>query len=256
MVAPLTKSLQKQQDLQLLRDGAPALLLLTEGLIDADPENPKLLIAGIKAFASYANILQEDGEEERAAALSNKAGEYGLRLLSQLPRMKNISNISAKEIPPVLSRIKKKHLPSLFWGAYGWASWVRHQNGSPASLAALPVIELLMQRVIELDETFYYGGAHIFLGALYGSRPPMYGGKPEISRDHFERALMIGRRSFFVAHIAYADSYARMTFNRELYESLLQEVINGSNDDPQIISANQLAKKTARRLLSRIDEIF
>ena len=49
-------------------------------------------------------------------------------------------------------------------------------------MADLPIIEYIMLKVVELEDSYYYGGAHIFLGAYYSSRPPMFGGKPVESR--------------------------------------------------------------------------
>ena len=48
-----------------------------------------------------------------------------------------------------------------------------------------------MNFVVATDSTYYYGGAHLFLGTLYGSRPKILGGDPAIAKDHFETALRI-----------------------------------------------------------------
>ena len=123
-------------------------------------------------------------------------------------------------------------------------------------MADLPIVELIMLRVVELDGSYYYGGAHIFLGSYYGSRPQIYGGKPKESRKHFERALAINKRQFLLTQVAYANTYARMMFDRELYLKLLQEVIDRPVTDSDMASSNALAKQMAKKLLGQVDEIF
>jgi len=47
-----------------------------------------------------------------------------------------------------------------------------------------------------------------------------------------------------------------MTFDRDLYASLLNEVINHPTAVDDLAAANTLAKQMARNLLNKIDEIF
>ena len=123
-------------------------------------------------------------------------------------------------------------------------------------MADLPIVEQIMLRVVELDESYYYGGAHIFLGAYYGSRPKMFGGKPEASRQHFERALVLNDRKFLLTHVAYAETYARAMFDRELFLKLLTEVTNQPLLNSDMASSNKLAKIKAEKLIVQIDDFF
>ena len=91
LLDPLTLSLKKQTDLQLLQDGVPSLLLLLDGLIASDPDNERLLMTAAKAYGAYATVLYEEGQVERAVTVSSKAKEYGINLLKQLPGLQNIN---------------------------------------------------------------------------------------------------------------------------------------------------------------------
>lgn len=254
---PISVSLQQQKDIALLKDGAPSLLLMIDGFIQANPDNSDLLLDGAKAYAAYASALGELGEKERAVTVSKKAKTYGVSLLDHLQKINPVRKKSVEELQKDLQGIKGKDIDKLFWGAYGWATWISLQNGSPAALADLPRVEQIMLRVLELDDNYYFGAPHIFLGYYYGSIPPMYGGKPEESRIHFERALSISKRNFLAVQVAYAETYAKMQFDRELYENLLQEVLDRPVDIiPELISGNQLAKMRATILLDTVDEYF
>lgn len=256
LLDPLTLSLQKQTDLQLLQDGVPSLLLLLDGLIASDPDNERLLMTAAKAYGAYATVLYEEGQVERAVTVSSKAKEYGINLLKQLPGLQNINNNTLGEIDQSLGKISPGRVGSLFWGTYGWAIWIQYQEGAPAAMADLPIVEQIMLRVVELDESYYYGGAHIFLGAYYGSRPQMFGGNPEASRQHFERALALNDRLFLLTHVAYAETYARTMFDRELYLELLTEVIEQPLADSDMASSNKVAKVKAEKLIVQIDDFF
>ncbi len=254
LLDPLTLSLQKQTDLDLLRDGAPSLLLILDGLIAGNPDDKRLLMAATKAYGAYGAALYEDGEIERAVNMSIKARDYGISLINQLPGLEKINGRTLSEIDQALAEISPKQAGYLFWGAYGWATWIQYQDGAPAAMADLPIVEHIMIRIVELDESYYYGGAHIFLGSYYGSRPRMYGGKPEASRKHFERALEINKRLFLLTQVAYAETYARMAFDRVLYLQLLTEVIEQPLTDSDMASSNTLAKVMAEKLIAQVDE--
>lgn len=256
LLDPLTLSLQKQTDLQLLEDGAPSLLLLLDGLIASDPGNVPLLMTATKAYGAYATILYEEGNPERAVNMSVKARDYGISLIRRLPNLDNIAGQALAETKKELAKIGPDRIGYLFWGAYGWATWIQYQEGGAAAMADLPIVELIMLRVVELDESYYYGGAHIFLGSYYGSRPQIYGGRPDASRRHFERALQINHRQFLLTQVAYAQTYARMMFDRELYLSLLTEVLTYPLQDSDAASSNKLAKVMAEKLIAQVDDFF
>jgi hypothetical protein len=84
----------------------------------------------------------------------------------------------------------------------------------------------------------------------------MYGGKPDTSRKHFERALEINKRSFLLTQVAYAQTYARLMFDRELYLKLLTEVIEQPLVDSDMASSNKLAQVKAEKLINQVDEFF
>ena len=256
MLEPLTISLEKQTDLDLLQEGAPSLLLLIDGLIAADPGNDRLLMTATQAYGMYASVLAEHGKAERAVNMSIKARDYGISLINRLPGLENLNGQTLADLEMALAKIKPDKVGYLFWGAYGWAVWIEYQEGAPAAMADLPIVERIMLRIVELDESYYHGGAHIFLGAYYGSRPQIYGGKPEESRKHFERALAINKRKFLLTQVVYAQTYARMMFDRQLYLQLLTEVIEQPLTDSSMAASNKLAKVRAAKLITQVDEYF
>jgi hypothetical protein len=148
-------------------------------------------------------------------------------------------------------------MESLFWTTFAWGGMISQALSKPQSLADLPRVEAMMERVLQWDETYYFGGPHLFLGTLQASRPPFFGGDPESAKEHFERALKIGNRRFLTVQLKYALTYAVTVQDRDLFVSLLTEIKKASPDAlPEERLSNTLAIKKAAVLLADVDEYF
>ncbi len=86
--------------------------------------------------------------------------------------------------------------------------------------------------------------------------PPTLGGKPELAKKHFERAIAISKGENQIVKVLYAEKYARMLFDRKLHDELLQQVVNSKAGPPDLILTNTLAKQRAAELLLSADDYF
>ncbi len=252
IINPAVGNLQKQSDINLVCEGAPSYLLMIDSLVESSPQNKGLLLNATQAYSgSTAALVSCNASPDRIIAISSKAHRYGKRLLSlYLP----VEGGAGDKLDDALSTLSAKDGRYLFWGAFGWLSWVQHQQGSPASMVDLIVIEKIMRRLLYLDETIENGSPHLFFGALYGAKPALIGGDPELSRFHFERALEISNRSYLIVQTTFAETYCRMTFDQKMHDALLQEVIDFPLEkSPSQTLVNQIAKRKAKQLL---DEKF
>jgi hypothetical protein len=75
----VARAAAKQHDPTIIRAGSPAYLMLVDGLIEAYPNNSRLLVAGCKAYTSYASAFLEDEDQGKASPLYAKAKHYGFR---------------------------------------------------------------------------------------------------------------------------------------------------------------------------------
>ena len=255
-VSGIVDGFNYQNDIELVCDGSSSYLLLLDSMLAKDPTDASKLANTTKAYSAYVNVVEEcNHPPERGAVLSIKAKDYALRLLEEDLAIKRSDNL--EELTAKLQKTDDDDVESLFWGAYGWGQWISYQQGAPAAVIDLPKLEMIMKRVVELDETFYNGGAHIFLGIYYSLKPSALGGDPEASRNHFERALEIGGRRFLPTQVAYAEYYARMAHDRELYQKLLGEVIAFDiSSFPDQTLGNLVAQKQAAKMLEKTDEYF
>jgi tetratricopeptide (TPR) repeat protein len=252
----VAKSSYRQSDLRLLREGMPAYLMLLDGMIETWPDNEQLLITAAQTYSSFASLFVEDQDNEYAKALFGKGKDYTLRSLEK-KGVKAPLQSSFEEFEKNLKILGKKDVLYLFWGATCWANWIRMNLDSMEALAELPKVQSMMQRVLELDEGYYYGGAHLFMGIWLASRPKIAGGDLKKAQEHFLKALDLGKGKFLMAYVYYANYYARQALDKDLFLSTLQKVLETPADvSPDLTLLNTEAKKEAKRLLDRVGEYF
>jgi len=246
----------KQSDLRILREGMPAYLMLMDGMIQAWPDNDQLLIAGAQSYSSFASLFVEDRDEAYAQVLYARGKEYALRSL-EIRGLKNPLQRPFDDFKEALRSLGKKDVSYLFWSATCWANWIRLNLDSMEALSELPKVEWMMQRVLELDEGFYYGGPHLFMGIWYASRPKIAGGDLKKAQEHFMKALDLGQGKFLMAYVYYAKYYARKMMDKELFISTLQKALETpAETSPDLILINTVAKKEAKELLSQVGDYF
>jgi hypothetical protein len=252
----VARSSYRQSDLRLLREGMPAYLMLLDGMIEVWPDNEQLLITAAQTYSSFASLFVEDRDKEYAKALFGKGKDYALKSLEK-KGVKDPLQSSFEEFEKGLKALGKKDVLYLFWGATCWANWIRMNVDSIEALAQLPKVEWMMQRVLELDEGYYYGGAHLFMGIWLASRPKIAGGDLKKAQDHFLKALDFGKGKFLMAYVYYANSYARQALDKDLFISTLQKVLETPADvSPDLTLLNTEAKREAKELLDHVEEYF
>lgn len=252
----VAKASSQQSDLRVLQEGMPAYLMLIDGMIQSWPDNEQLLVAGAQSYSSFASMFVEDQDKEYANLLYGRGRQYALRSL-ELRGLKDPLQKPFDDFMQGLKRFKKKDVPILFWTATCWANWIRLNLDSMEALSELPRVEAMMKRVLELDEAFYYGGAHLFMGIWYASRPKIAGGDLKKSQEHFLKALDLGKKKFLMAYVYYANHYARKMADKELFVSTLQKVLETpAETSPDLILVNTIAKRQANELLSHREEYF
>ena len=256
LLEDVARASYKQSDLKLIREGMPSYLMLIDGMVEAVPENKQLLITAAQSYASYASAFIQDEDKAYAVELYAKAKTYALRALEQNGFKDPVSR-TFEDFETGLQAMQEKDVPYLFWAASCWGSWISLNRGSMAAMAELPRVVAMMKRVLVLDETFYYGGAHIFMGILEASKPRIAGGDLAIARDHFQRAVELGEGKFLMTQIYYADYYARKAFDRELYIATLEEVLNTPADIvPELTLLNSVAHTRAQKMIDTVDDYF
>ncbi len=249
--------LNEESDLDIAEKSAASNLKLLEAMIKSDPENEKLLRLATMGYSSYALGFVEDDSPERARNLYLRSKNFGMQLLNKNKAFAKATSGDLENFSNALQTFSKEDIPALFWTGIGWGSYVSLSLTEPEALADLPKVEAIMKYVAEKDSSYFYGGAHFFLGALYGSRPKVLGGNPDEAKKHFEKCLHINGGKFLMSYVYYARTYAVQIQDQNLFKELLSKVDEASIDVlPEARLSNAIAKKKAEKLRNQLNDLF
>ena len=251
----LTSAVLDQNDPETVRQGAPAYLLLIDGLIADNPKNAELLMAGAGLYSSYAGAFVDD--PERASRLSRKGRDYGWAAWCRIEKDAcEIWSAPYEDFERVVNGMERKEVPVLFSAGVAWASWIRANTDDWSAVADKARVDAMMQRVVVLDETYEGGSAFLYLGILATLLPEAMGGKPEQGRADFERVIELSDGRNLTAKVLLARSYARLVFDRDLHDRLCREVIDADPVAPGLTLTNTMAQEEARALLGSSEDYF
>lgn len=256
IISSQIESIREERDVGFAEKAIPASLKMLEGFGKEDPDNVWILENLAEGFCGYAFSFLEDIEPVRASGLYLRGKNYALRAL-EIQSNKKWNGLSLEEFSERLKEVDLPQQVALFWVGQCWGSWISLNLDSVQALSDLPRVEILMNRVLELDPSFHHAGPHVFLGAFYGGRSHMLGGNPDKARNHFEKALKITKGKYLLIPLLYSKTYAVQNQDKELFEMQLKKIVQTSVDVfPEQRLANQIAKRKAEILLGKIDELF
>ena len=251
----LSATILEFDDPETIKKGLPAYLILMSSMIKGDPENADLLESGAKLYGAYASGFTDTEESKRS--LANRAFEYASRAMCiRDERFCELKSFSYFEFEMLLASIEKSQAEHLFVFVSSWAGVIEANSSDWNAVAELPKVKAGIQRVLDIDETVSNGNAHLYMAVMESILPPTLGGKPELAKKHYERAIEISNGSNQMARVFYAEKYARMLFDRELHDKLLQQVVDADIGPKEQTLINTLAKQRAAELLDNADDYF
>ncbi|VAW53167.1 FIG00610130: hypothetical protein [hydrothermal vent metagenome] len=251
----LSATILEFDDPETIKRGVPAYLILMSSMIKGDPDNPDLLESGAQLYGAYASSFADT--EASKKALANRAFRYANHAMCI--RDKNFCNVrglSFFEFEKRLDTVEREQAESLFIFVSSWAGYIEANSSDWNAIAELPKVKAGIQCVLEVDETVSNGNAHLYMAVMESLLPATLGGKPELAKKHFDRAVELSNGKNLMAKVLYAEKYARMKFDRDLHDKLLQEVIESDNGPSDLVLINTIAKQKAEELLLDGDEYF
>lgn len=143
--------------------------------------------------------------------------------------------------------IDENSLESSFWLAANYGSFGQ-EKGIMKSLALVTPIRDLCERVIEMDEVYFYGGPWRILGRLYNKAPgfPFSIGDNEKAEECLLKAVELGPK-FYLNHLFLAELYISKRDKesaREQLEWIIEAPLNKNHE-----REDEGYKEEARRLL-------
>jgi len=255
MAANLSSAIMNQDDPDIVRDGAPAYLLLLDSFIAGSPDNPAMLAAAAELYAAYGVIFVAD--PERADRLTQRALGYGQRSLCASNKAAcGINELSFQEFEIVLNTLDKKDAASLFTYGLSSIAYIKVHSDDWGAMTKLPAVESALKRVQALDPQYESVQVDHLLAVLNTIRPPALGGNFEAGKAHFEQALALSNGKDLSINVDYARYYARTLYDRELHDQLLNDVISAEPIQEGYTLFNTLAQREAQELLDSADDYF
>ncbi len=251
----LSLAILNQDDPETVRAGAPSYLLLLDSFVEGSPHDPDILAAGATLYATYGAVFSEDAL--RASRLTSRARRYALGAMceSYTPACR-WPDASYDEFVQSLDGIGAKKAKYLY--TYGFASlaYLRAHSSDWNSLAELPQIEALFNHYLDISGKSANQSVYTYMGILLTLRPPALGGEPERAREFFEKAISSTDGKDLGAKVEYARSYAKLLYERELHDRLLNEVLVADPYVDGFTLGNILAQQEATLLLAEADDYF
>lgn len=211
-----------------------------------------------RSYTQYAYaVVQQEAEEaeddnlalalylqERARNLYRRGRDHGLRGL----------DLGVEELrrDPRRAIAGRSDVALLYWTGAAWGALIALSKEDPEALADVPAVEALIDRALELDESFEHGAIHTFLISYEMVRQGAAGDPAERARRHFRRALALSGGADAAPILAYAEAVCIPAQRRAEFDALIEEGL--SVRGPSL--ANLVHKRRARWLRSRTDRLF
>jgi hypothetical protein len=255
MADSLSAAILNQNDPQLVRDALPSYLLLLDSLIESDPNNAATLGAAAQLYAAYGAALVDD--ENRARNLTVRARDYGERALCATDSDAcDLDELDFDGYRAAVMAVDGDAMEALYSYSLSMLAWIRANSNDFNALAALPKAEVALLQVMALEPGDLAASTCMYLGILNTLRPASLGGHPEVGRSWFERGIELSAGRNLSIKVEYARSYARLVYDRELHDRLLNEVLAAEVEQQDLTLFNQLARAQAQDLLASANEYF
>jgi hypothetical protein len=251
----LSTAILNQDDPELVRDGAPAYLLMLDSFVESSPNNEAALSAAAKLYAAYGVVFVDD--PVRARKLTVRARSYGQRALCAADKLAcGIWELGYEHFVVALNVLNKNDVAALYTFGVSWIAYIQAHSDDWAALAKLPQVQAVMIRVQEIDPHYEQSNVEHFLALLNTIRPPALGGDFEAGIAQYKRAMSLSGGKDLSIMVDCARYYARTLYDRELHDHLLNQVLAADPVYEGYTLFNTLAQKDAQELLDSADDYF
>ena len=251
----LETAILNSDDPELIAAGIPSFLILIDGLLEQNPIDVSMLLVAAQLKSSYATAFVDDLERQRR--YTTKAREHALQAACLAnAKMCDLDTKPFAEVKLVIQSLSQKDLPVIYILTTAWSSWILVHSHDFRAIAQLSRVQQLVERMLELDETYEFGAPHMYMGVFTSLVPPTLGGDSEKARYHFEQAIAVSDGKNLYAKVLFAERYARSLLDRELHDRLLDEVLAADPTVEGLTLQNRLAQLRAQELKDSADDFF
>ncbi len=231
-------------------------IAIWEQLAQQNPGNTEILTSLSRAYYLLGDAFMRLAGESEAMLVTFEKG----MLAGERAMMASSPEFTAKvqageEVQDAVTLIPPAGQAAIYWYAANTGKFAA-AKGFTTRLFYKDRLFALMQRVLAIDENYFYAAPHRYFGGFYAIAPSFAGGDLNKSKEHFEKALNIDSR-YLGTKVLYAEFYATKANDKELFTRLLNEVKSADPAVvPEIMPENTLEQEKAERLLSQTGELF
>ncbi len=251
----LSSGILNNDDPETVRAGMPSYMIMMDGFVHDNPDNPAMLGAAANLYASFGAVFVDD--PARASRITSRGREYALRgiCITYEPAC-NWRKLTYDEFVATLDGLEAQHAEAAYLYSFATLAYLRAHSSDWNSLAELPQAEALVKRYLEITGDAAKSSAHMYLGVMLTLRPPALGGKPEEARVHFEKAIEMSGGRDLSAKVEFAKGYAKLLYDRELHDRLVAEVLESDPYADDLTLTNVLAQQEALLLQANANDYF
>ncbi|MBN1907895.1 MAG: hypothetical protein JW927_22655 [Deltaproteobacteria bacterium] len=251
----ISLSIFEECDYAIAQQAIPGNLKILEGLLKSDPQHSDLLRLLSIGYCGYSLLFIEGVDDERASSLYLRGASYGFKAAG-FPGIPD--NLNREELLERLIYLGDKvNTESFMWATASWCLWIKLNIHRPEALAQLGNAQLCIDNLAEKYPDLYFGLPSLLKALSHSVKPSMLGGDFEAAKKNYDNALISGKRLLFLSQYYYARYYCVGTQNREMFISLLNEIISSNIKYPDDLSLiNSVFREKAKILLNDIDEYF
>lgn len=251
----LNRTVLNFEDPETVAQAVPTLLIISENFASADDASAESQLSASRLYGAYSGAFVK--EPTRQAKLSKKSFEYAVSGACKTDKKWcDINQFDNEQFDELTSNLNGKDVELSYALGVAWLGYIQTHSNDWAIVAGMPKAKTLLEHVVKHDEGFDNAGAHLYLGALASSIPPALGGKPEVAKNHFERAIELTDGKNLLVKVEYARRYARSIFDKELHHQLLQDVLKSDPKVEGLTLMNSWAVEQAKQLLADEDNYF
>jgi tetratricopeptide (TPR) repeat protein len=258
-------------DYELAGEAVPATIVQFEGILRVVPDNEAIISQLAQAYVAYAygwieadaEELDFEGDMEQADAQRRRARTMYLRALDLTRHRIRLYNEdvdvavkgSVEELEEWLETafVEKNDAEMLLWHGYAWGSFINMSKDDMAAVADLAYAKAFVARSIELDPDYYNAAGYTFMGVATSSE---MAADMDEAKAWFEKALAATERRALQTQVNMARYYAVKTGDRDLFDKLLEEVMDANDPLPEARLANTMARERASMYIENADQLF
>ncbi|MGD8606553.1 MAG: TRAP transporter TatT component family protein [Myxococcales bacterium] len=258
-------------DYDLAGEAVPATIVQLEGILRVVPDNESILEQLSQAYIAYAyGWVEVEVEEDEFEGEYGEADEQRNRARIMYLRAKDLTRDRIRLLHPSVDQAvagsvedleawlndefeEKSDAEMLFWHGYAWGSYINTAKDDMEAIANLAYAKAFVARSIELDPDYYNASGYTFMGVAIASE---LAGDMDQAKDYFEKAMAATEGRALSNQVNMARYYAVKTGNRELFDKLLNEVMDADDPLPEARLANRMARERAELYIENADQLF